>query len=126
MSRKPRRKRPGPCASCETVTDELMAHKELRDGIVVREKICTQCYFRALKAAIADEDVGWARLNHEVQTIRDTINERRAEQRELAWRAENATERQLNYLNSLAAARNCTVTNAENLTKGQAPIGRFH
>ena len=120
MSRQKRPKRPAPCASCETVTDELIPHKQLRDGIVVREKICTGCYFRALKAAVADGDMAWARLNHEVGTLRDTVAEQRAEQRELAWRADKATERQLGYLNNLASARNLTINEPENLTKGEA------
>ena len=120
MSRQRRPKRPAPCASCQTVTDELIPHKQLRDGIVVREKICTGCYFRALKAAVADGDMAWARLNDEVRTLQDTVAEQRAEQRELAWRADKATERQLGYLNKLASARNLTITEPENLTKGEA------
>ena len=120
MSPQKRQKRPAPCAACQTVTAELMLHKEMRDGIVVRERICTDCYFRALKNAIADGDMSWARLNNQVQAIQDTIREREAQQRENAWRSDPATDKQIAFLQKLAAERRREIEPAYNLTKGEA------
>ena len=116
--KKPRR--PAPCASCGTETDEWIPHKDLRDGIVVREKLCPDCYLHALKAAIGREDFVWARLNDEVRTLSDTIKATRAQERQSAWRADKATPRQLDFVKSLAEARDHTIENAEDLTKGEA------
>ena len=116
-----KRQRPaGPCASCGTVTNELIPHQETRDGVVVAEKVCGDCYFRALKTAIADGDVEWARLNNEGHKVPGTTNARRDEEGGPGWRADKATERQLKFVKSLAWKRNYKIKDSHSLTKGEA------
>ena len=117
--RKPK-KPPAPCASCGTGTTNLMLHKEMRNGIVVRERICENCYFRALKYAIGEGDMSWARLNNEVRAVRDTIREREARERENAWRSHPATDKQIAFLIALADERGRKIPEPDNLTKGEA------
>ncbi|MCY4508843.1 MAG: HNH endonuclease signature motif containing protein [Acidobacteria bacterium] len=115
-----RKKQPAPCASCQDVTTELVPHKEMRDGVVIRERICHGCYFRALKSAITDGDMSWARLNNEVHAVLDTIREQEAQEAANAWRSDPATEKQIAFIKSLAADRRQKIELAHNLTKGEA------
>ena len=117
---KKRRRPEGPCASCGTVTNELIPHQETRDGVVVAEKVCGDCYFRALKTAIADEDVEWARLNNEGHKVPGPTNARKGEDGGPGWRADKATERQLKFVKSLAWKRSYKIKDPHSLTKGEA------
>ena len=120
MDKRKREKPPEPCGACQTVTAERVLHKRLHDGIVIRERVCQDCYFKALKNAIVSDDMSWARLNHEVQNVRDTIRDRRARERQTAWRKDPATDKQLDYLCNLANERCLEVALPEQLTKGEA------
>ena len=102
------------------MTNELISHHETRDGVVVAEKVCGDCYFRALKTAIADEDVEWARLNNEGHKVPGTTNARKGEDGGPGWRADKATERQLKFVKSLAWKRSYKIKDPHSLTKGEA------
>ena len=59
--------------------------------------------------------MSWARLNNQARAFQDTFREREAQQHENAWRSDPATDKQIAFLEKLAAERRQEIELAYNL-----------